>query len=49
MVACAGNSKTSASARRVIMLMSVELGRSFIGDMSDMQVAFDKPLNDSEP
>lgn len=47
-VACGGNSKTSACARRVIMLMSVEVGRSFIGDISDMQVAFDKPLNDSD-
>ena len=48
-VACAGNSKTSASARRVIMERSVEVGRSFFGDISDMQVVFDKPLNDSKP
>lgn len=31
------------------MLMSVEVGRSFIGEISDMQVAFDRPLNDSDP
>lgn len=46
-VACVGNSRTSASARRVIMERSVEVGRSFSTDILDMQVVFDKPLNDS--
>lgn len=48
-VACAGNSRTSASARTVMMERSVEVGRSFFGDISDMQDVFDKPLNDSKP